>query len=481
MLDALPRNTNGKVDLQALPQPRLAAGTGGRATPRARELHGLFAELLGLSGFGVDESFFALGGNSLVAVRLIARIQAGSGIRLGMRDVFGAPTVAGLERLLDDRGAATAAAAPAADLAELRRQDRPASRPPAPAQNRLWFLHELEGDSSAYHLPLTLRLRGRLDAGALRAAVDAVVARHEPLRTLFGADSGGPRTEVRAQVRAQVQPVGTPVEYTGTQAPDGGPRALAAAVAEAAARPFDLARELPLRARLFRLAAEDHLLLLVVHHIAADGWSIGPLLDDLATAYRHACEAPGTDPAAAFEPLPVHYGDYAAWQHASAGREADEGRYWLDRLAGLPEVLELPADRPRGPRPSGRGGSLPVELPAALHRRMADLARASGATVFMVVQAALSALLTRLGAGEDIALGTVLAGREDRRWTGWSGSSSTPWYCAPTPRATRPSANCSTGCAAASWTTSTTRTCPSTGWSSWSTRPGRRRTTRSSR
>jgi len=406
VLDALPRNTNGKVDLQALPQPRLAAGTGGPPrTPRALELHGLFADLLGLTGFGVDESFFALGGNSLVAVRLITRIQAGSGLRLGMRDVFDAPTVAGLERLLDDRGAAPAPAVPAADPAGLRRQDRPASRPPAPAQNRLWFLHELEGDSSAYHLPLTLRLRGRLDTGALRAAVDAVVARHEPLRTLFGSVAGAPQ--------ARVQAVGTPVEYTEVPGPDGGPGALAAAVAEAVARPFDLARELPLRARLFRLAAEDHLLLLVVHHIAADGWSIGPLLDDLATAYRYACGAPGADPAAAFAPLPVQYGDYAAWQHASAGRETGEGRYWLERLAGLPEALELPVDRPRGPRPSGRGGSLPVELPAALHRRMADLARASGATVFMVVQAALSALLTRLGAGEDIPLGTVLAGRED--------------------------------------------------------------------
>ncbi|TDT97559.1 non-ribosomal peptide synthase protein (TIGR01720 family)/amino acid adenylation domain-containing protein [Streptomyces sp. 846.5] len=409
VLGALPRNTNGKVDLQALPQPRLAAGTGGPPrTPRARRLHDLFAELLGLSGFGVEESFFALGGNSLVAVRLIARIRAGFGIGLGMRDVFDAPTVAGLERLLQERGAA-----PAPDLAELRHQDRPASRPLAPAQNRLWFLHEMEGDSTAYHLPLTLRLRGPLDVGALRAAVDAVVVRHEPLRTLVGAVAGTPRAHVQAIATAATPATGTAVEFTEVPGPEGGPEALEAAVAEAVARPFDLARELPLRARLFRLTAEDHLLLLTVHHIAADGWSIGPLLDDLATAYRHACDAPGADPAAAFAPLPVQYGDYAAWQHASLARETSEGGYWTDRLAGLPEVLELPTDRPRGPRPSGRGGSVPLELPAALHRRVADLARASGATVFMVVQAALAALLTRLGAGEDIPLGTVVAGREE--------------------------------------------------------------------
>ncbi|WP_412738617.1 amino acid adenylation domain-containing protein [Krasilnikovia sp. MM14-A1259] len=398
VLDTLPLNANGKVDHHALPEPRRATRAGGPPqTPVQHRLHALFQDLLGLPGIGLDESFFALGGHSLLAVRLLGRIRAEFGVDLRMRALFEAPSVAGLERLLSNADAAPAVAEP-----ELGRVgDRSGLVPTAPVQEGLWFLSQLAPGSSAYHLPLAVRFAGDLDIVALSAAVHTLIERHAPLRTLLRSVDGLPSQDVRP-----AHETGFEVEVVDLEGRSAG---LDTAIAAAIRRPFHLAIGLPIHAVLFRCGPQDHVLLLVMHHTAADGWSLNLIVEDFVAAYR------GDDP----DPLPLQYQDYALWQHELIGvgtdRERDQSAYWAARLAVLPEAIDLPRDRPRPAHPSGRAGSEPVELPAALHGAIADLATAHEATVFMVVQAALAAILTRLGAGTDIPLGTVVAGRTDER------------------------------------------------------------------
>ncbi|MEV7579171.1 amino acid adenylation domain-containing protein [Streptomyces erythrochromogenes] len=271
------------------------------------------------------------------------------------------------------------------------------------AQRRLWFLGRLGETGAAYNCPLTTRLRGPLDPRALAAALGDLTGRHEVLRTVFPEVDGEPVQQVTD--RAPELPV---VRL--------GEAELADALAAEAGHVFDLTAELPLRARLFALDDEEWVLALVIHHIATDGWSWGPLLTDLATAYAARCA--GTAPA--FEPLPVQYRDYTLWQRELLGAQDDpesllagQLAFWTRELAGLPAELALPADRPRPAVASFAGGSVPLELDAELHGRLLDLARRHGCTLFMVIQAGLSVLLSRLGAGTDIPIGTVVAGRTD--------------------------------------------------------------------
>jgi amino acid adenylation domain-containing protein len=289
----------------------------------------------------------------------------------------------------------------------LVRQRRPQRLPLSYAQSRLWFLHRLEGPSATYNIPLALRLEGVVDAAVLEAALADVVARHESLRTLFAEADGVPFQQIVPAAEARPQLVSAAVSEA----------VLAERVAAAAATALDLTRELPLRAWLFRLAPQRHVLLLLVHHIAGDGWSLGPLGRDLAQAY--AARRRGQTPA--WTELPVQYADYTLWQRqrlgdAGAGdsllrRQLD---FWRQVLAGAPEELSLPSDRPRPAVASYRGGLVPLRLEAGLHRRLLELARASGASLFMVLQAGLAALLARLGAGEDILIGSPIAGRSER-------------------------------------------------------------------
>ncbi|MEV5974551.1 condensation domain-containing protein, partial [Streptomyces sp. NPDC051921] len=274
------------------------------------------------------------------------------------------------------------------------------------AQARLWFLQQVEGPGPTYNVPLTVRLRGTLDTRALRAAVHDVVTRHEVLRTVFPEVDGEPRQQTLDASESTVPWAVTSV--TEDALPD--------AVRRAAAQGFDLGRELPLRVHLFRLADEDHLLLLAMHHIATDGWSLRPLLRDVAAAY----ESRLADRAPIWEPLPVQYADYTLWQEDLLGAADDPEStvrrqldHWRTALDGLPDELPLVFDRPRPASPSYRGGVLRASLDADLHRRITAFGRESRATVFMVVQAALSGLLARLGAGTDVPLGTPVAGRTD--------------------------------------------------------------------
>ncbi|MGB9279721.1 MAG: amino acid adenylation domain-containing protein [Pseudonocardiaceae bacterium] len=400
VLERLPLTPNGKLDRAALPAPELRTVDGGRAprTPQERLLCELFSDVLGLAGVNIDDDFFDLGGHSLLATRLVSRVRATLGIELGLRTLFEASTVAGLAARLDH-------AKPARLV--LTRQQRPDLLPLSFAQRRLWFLHQMEGSSTTYNMPLALRLSGRLDRPALQAALGDVVARHESLRTIFPQIDGIPYQQVLDDEAACPELLGTTASHAE----------LSDALTVAARYRFDITAQPPVRTQLFELDINDHVLLMVIHHIAGDGWSMAPLSHDLAVAYSARCQgqAPG------WVPLAVQYADYTLWQHRLLGDQADpdslfaiQVRYWTRALAGLPAQLVLPTDHPRPAVASYRGGRVTVRLAAALHQGLVGVARRGGASVFMVLQAGLAALLSRLGAGSDIAVGTPIAGRTDQ-------------------------------------------------------------------
>ena len=394
-LDALPITPNGKLDRAALPAPSVEIRNTAPRTPREELLCGLFADVLAVETVGIDDNFFDLGGHSLLVTRLISRIRRDLGVELGIRDLFQAPTVAALAGRLDSAHHALPTLTPMA---------RPDALPLSYAQQRLWFLDQVEGPNATYNVPLALRLRGPLRPEVLETALADVLARHESLRTTFPVANGEPRQHVLTDAGPSL-----PVVHVTEDD-------LAAAVEAVAGHAFDLAAELPIRAELLAIAPGDHVLVLVLHHIASDGWSLAPLLRDLAAAYQARLDGRAPDGT----PLAVQYADYTLWQQELLG-DADDPEslgarqlaYWRDALAGAPDQLELPTDRPRPAEASHRGGKLPVEIDGPLHRALLDLARVNGTTLFMVVQAALATLLTRLGAGTDIPLGTPVAGRPD--------------------------------------------------------------------
>ncbi|WP_433337821.1 amino acid adenylation domain-containing protein [Spirillospora sp. CA-294931] len=400
VIPALPVTPNGKVDRNALPAP--ATGTGGGVAPRdAREeaLCAIFAEVLGVERVGVHDDFFDLGGHSLLAIRLINRVRSVLDTELDIRAVFAAPTVAGLARAI--AGASSGARVP------LRAAERPDPLPLSPAQSRLWFLWRMDETGTAYNLPLIWRLSGAPDRDVLRAALADLTARHESLRTVFGEADGAPRQRILDPELAR------PVLETATVDPGGLPEALD----RACRHRFDLSAEAPVRAWLFALPDGEHALALIMHHIAADEWSGGPLARDLAAAY--SARLAGTPPD--WEPLPVQYADYTLWQREMLGEEGDprsllarQLEFWAETLADLPEAIALPADRPRPAAPSHQGGTVRLGLGADLHARLRGLARDHGATPFMVVQAGVAALLARMGAGHDVPLGVPVSGRGDQ-------------------------------------------------------------------
>ncbi|MDP5311600.1 non-ribosomal peptide synthetase [Streptomyces poriferorum] len=396
-LDALPLTANGKLDRKALPEPEFTAAAQSRAprTPQEEILCGLFTDILGVSGIGIDDSFFTLGGHSLLATRLASRIRTALGVELPVRRLFETPTVAGIATAL--RGADAARDAMTAG-------PRPERVPLSFAQRGQWFLHRLEGPNATYNLPVALRLTGPLDHAALRDALADVVDRHEVLRTVIAEDGEGAHQVVLAAAE--------PPLVIERVAPD----ALRDALRTAAGHTFDLAAEFPIRVTLFETGQDDHVLLLLIHHIAADEGSFGPLARDLTAAY--AARAAGNAPV--LPPLPVQYADFTLWQSEALGSEDDAESlirrqlgYWEEALADLPAELELPADRARPITPSHRGGSVDFEVSQALRARIEAAAREHRASTFMVVQAALAVLLSRLGAGTDIPIGSPIAGRTD--------------------------------------------------------------------
>ncbi|MEV0895343.1 non-ribosomal peptide synthase/polyketide synthase [Actinoplanes sp. NPDC049802] len=382
-LDALPLSPNGKLDRRALPTPAITATGRAPETPQERTLCAIFAELLGLDTVGADDDFFALGGHSLLATRMVSRIRLELGAEVPLRSVFEAPTPAGLARRL------TAAGPRRPGLSAGVRPERP---PLSAAQQRLWFLDRLDGPSATYHLPLVLKLTGPVDVPALAAAITDLTVRHETLRTVLRTEDGQAYQEILDPVPVDL-PVLRPDEFD-----------------TAVNTPFRLDTEPPLRAALIADGPDEHRLLLLLHHVAGDEWSLEPLCSDLAVAYtaRTAGAAPG------FTPLPVQYADYTLWHTellAAVGPE--QTAYWTGALAGLPDVLELPTDRPRPAVASSAGRLQGFTIPGELHRGLRELANSTGTSLFMVLQAGLGALLTRLGAGTDLPIGVPVAGRAD--------------------------------------------------------------------
>ncbi|MFF6918408.1 amino acid adenylation domain-containing protein [Streptomyces sp. NPDC012466] len=412
-LDALPLTANGKLDRTALPAPLTPADDTAHPEPAAgpeeETLRQVFADVLGLGGgarIGGSSDFFALGGHSLLAGRLIGTVRERLGVELTVQDLFEAPTPAALAARV--AGAARAARPP------LRPVPQGDELPMSYAQHRMWVLREVEGAAPTYNMPLALRVTGPLHRGALGEALRDLVIRHESLRTVY------PRGERGAAPRLLPPEEAGPRIVESVSEPDELPAALTAA----ARTPFDLDRQPPLRVHLFTLPDGDTVLLLLMHHVAGDGWSLRPLLADLSTAYRARLAGHAPD----FPPLPVSYADFAVWQRELLGDERTDdslaGRqlaYWERTLAGLPDQLDVLADRPRPPVAEHRGGSVPLGIDPALHARIDAFARERGATCHMVLQAALAALLTRLGAGTDIPIGCPTAARPDSALDGLVG------------------------------------------------------------
>ncbi|HEX7823357.1 MAG TPA: amino acid adenylation domain-containing protein, partial [Mycobacterium sp.] len=392
---------NGKLDTRALPEPEYAAGVYRAPGTLTEEiLADIYAQVLGVKRVGVDDSFFDLGGDSLSTMRLIAAINAALGVDLPVRTVFEAPTVAQLAPRIGEGDGR---------LQPLVAVERPAEIPLSFAQNRLWFIDQLQGPSPVYNMAAALRLSGGLNVAALGAALADVVARHESLRTLFTAPHGTPQQVVVPVERADLG-------WDVIDASRWSPGQLREALENAARATFDLAVDIPVRAHLFRVADDDHVLVAVVHHIAADGWSLRPLVNDLGVAYASRCAGQTPD----WAPLPVQYVDYTLWQREQFGRLDDSDSrvaaqlaYWEEALAGLPERVQLPTDRPYPLIADMAGATVAVDWPAELQQQITRVAREHNATSFMVIQAALVALLSKVSASSDVAVGFPIAGRRD--------------------------------------------------------------------
>nr|WSY54830.1 amino acid adenylation domain-containing protein [Streptomyces sp. NBC_00886] len=413
VLDRMPLTPNGKLDRKALPAPQATARLyRAPRTPQEETLAEIFAGVLGVDRVGIDDDFFALGGESLRATRLMARVRAALDAEFPITAVFESPTVAGLAARLT-KGTTRPPLVP---------QERPAQVPLSYAQQRLWFIHHYEGPSATYNIPAAVRLPGDVDRTVLEAAVNDVIARHESLRTLFVTDASGvahqrilPPDEVRFEL-PQIDVAASDRE---------------AAVTEVVQYRFDLATQIPVHGRLLRIAEDNTtLLVMVVHHIAGDGGSMATFARDIAVA----AEARQTGHAPDWAPLPVQYADYALWQRAVLGDESDPDSlvarqlaYWRAELADVVQPMTLPLDRPRPAAASFRGGMVDFELRPELFAELEKFALSRGATTSMVLQSAFAVLLSRLGAGDDVVIGSPIAGRTDEALAGLIGFFVNTW------------------------------------------------------
>ncbi|HEY2739104.1 MAG TPA: condensation domain-containing protein, partial [Thermoanaerobaculia bacterium] len=429
VLPALPLNASGKVDRKALPSPERQtseAAWHAPRTPAEEVLAGLWAELLGVPAgdrVGAGDSFFSLGGHSLLATRLIAAIRGAFGVDLPMRQVFEHPTLEGMARAIFEAGR-EAGEAGAAEEEPDDLDDLIVALPRTPGENRFsvsfpqlreWILDLLEPGNPAYNLPGPLRIEGPLDIPVLRAALQGLVRRHEVFRTRFvagpEAEGGEPLQAVLPELELETPVIdlsALPEDRRNIRSNELRRQAL-----DEAATSFDLAAAPLLRTRIVRLAAADHALLLTVHHIIADGWSRGILHRELAALYD----------AAVLPELPIQYADFAVWQRrrlSGAVLERQVG-YWRRQLAGAPPHLALATDRPRPPMRSSRGGTIPFLLPQPLAGRLGELARRSGATLYMVLLAAFQTLLARWSGEDEVVVGTYSGNRPRRELEGLIG------------------------------------------------------------
>ncbi len=404
-LEALPLTASGKVNRLALPPPdheqiALHADFLAPRTPTEEILVGIWADVLGVENIGVNDDFFALGGHSLLLTRVAARIGEAIQLELPLRALFEAPTVAGLAEKIE----ITRRRTEGFEDVPLARVSRAGPLPLSFAQERLWFFDQLEPASSTYNIPRALRLKGPLDARALQLSLDAIVARHEVLRTSFLNDNGKPALSITESAALEIS------WFDLSQLPVGEQEAKARELAsQETQRPFVLAHSPLLRAALVRLRAQEHVLLLTMHHIISDGWSIGIFLRELASLYNafNRGEAP------ALPALPLHYVDFAAWQRTwlTGGELQKQLAYWRDQLAGAPRVIALPIDRPRPPVRTFRGARSSFAITREITDKLKVLARGERATLFMILLAAFQSLLSCLTNQDDIVVGSPTAGR----------------------------------------------------------------------
>ncbi len=402
-LDTIPLTSNGKLDRRALPAPEHArAGAERHVAPRTpveELLAGIWAEVLRRERIGRHDDFFELGGHSLLALRVVSRVRDVIGVELPVHELFGGRTVAAL----------------AVRVEEIRRAELPALPPvlpvartaPAPlsfAQERLWFVDQLEGVRALYNIPVARRLSGALRVEALERALSEIVRRHEALRTVFREVDGA-----LEQVIAPFDGFALPVEDLSALDDAAREAEVTRRGAEDAAWPFDLSAGPLFRATLLRLRADEHVLLLCMHHVVSDGWSLNVLFRELSALYRalrDGRDSPLAEPA-------LQYADYAVWHRAHLSGPLLERQlaYWKERLAGAPELLGLPTDHPRPAVPTHRGAHERIELPAGLLERLRGVGRSEGATLYMVLLGAFQVLLSRYGAGDDVVVGSPVAGR----------------------------------------------------------------------
>ncbi|HET6763429.1 MAG TPA: condensation domain-containing protein, partial [Longimicrobiaceae bacterium] len=403
VLPALPLMANGRVDRGALPAPAGFAAAADEyvepATATERALAALYAELLGARKVGAGDDFFALGGHSLLATRLVSRIRAELGAEIALRTVFQSPSVAALAALVDAAaGPRTGRDLPLAGAAPA--QDAPLSF----AQERLWFLDQMEPGSATYNLPITLRLRGALDADALRRSLGEIARRHEVLRAVFRDRDGRP-----VQRFQPADGFALPVDDISGLGADALEAEIAARVRDESLAPFSLADGPLFRAELLRAGPADHVLLVNMHHAVSDGWSIGILVRELTALYA-AFSAGRPSPLAE---LPVRYADFAAWQRGWLTGEVLDGQvaFWRRTLDGAPALLELTTDRPRPAVQTYRGANFDIAFPGGLLEPLAALARTEGASVFMALMGAFQVLMARYSGQDDVVVGTPIAGR----------------------------------------------------------------------
>ncbi|CAJ9144875.1 non-ribosomal peptide synthetase [Burkholderia pseudomallei] len=404
-LDAWPLTPNGKLDRRALPAPAddAYARAEYEAPQGAKEeaLAAIWRELLHVERVSRHDNFFELGGHSLLAVQLVSRLRQALSVEVALSTVFDAPVLSALASRLDDN---TAAVLPPIPLAP--RDGRIAL---SLAQQRLWFLTQLEGVSEAYHMSGAVRLDGPLNREVLQRALNRIVMRHEALRTCFVREEGEPIQVIQphADLTMSYHDL-REAESIRHEAGNREQRAKNLSQAHASA-PFDLSRDLPVRVLLLQLADEAHVVQVVMHHIASDGWSVGVFLQELSALYGSFIAEQG-DPLA---PLPLQYADYAAWQRRwlASGQLEKQGAFWQTNLSGAPTLLELPTDRPRPPKQSHAGASVEVKLGAALSERVKRLSQRHGVTPYMTLLSSWAAVLSRLSGQEEVVIGSPVAGR----------------------------------------------------------------------
>jgi len=402
-LDDFPLTPNGKIDRRALPEVTSEQRAGkeeGAQTPLEELLCGIWGEVLGLAEIGRRENFFELGGHSLSATRVVSRVRAVTGQAVALRELFEGPTVAQLAARLE-RGQSSGER----EVVRLeRRGEGSGAAPLSSAQQRLWFIDQLEPGSGAYNIPAAVRLRGLLDHSALQGAFTELVRRQEALRTIFPLVAGEPVQVVQAACAWRL-----PLIDLRGRAEAEREQELAELAAREAELGFDLGQGPLVRSTLVQLGEQEHVLLLVLHHIIGDGWSLGLLVEELSRHYEQ-CRGSGEP---ALPELELQYADYAVWQRSWLETEKlqQQLQYWQERLAGAPPLLELPLDRPRGAVLSYRGGAVSVALGEELSRELKEVARREGATLFMVLLAAFKTLLFRYTGQRDLVVGTAEAGR----------------------------------------------------------------------